>query len=142
MLIILSTAFISCGKITNDPDPKKDDSTSTLGDTVAIEITVKVPDNTVLIDQLVVNVYNNALPDGYCNQVFVPAKAITCKISGDKAVILIGKESRIGLNVHGVINNHSCEFKLVDGDDYGIKPITLKKGLNKVTFEYETWLML
>ncbi|MFA5131481.1 MAG: hypothetical protein WC467_03575 [Patescibacteria group bacterium] len=144
IILILSTAFIGCGKITNDPDPKKEDSTSaSLNDSVMIEVTVKTSSVTSF-NSVEFGIYNSALSGGYSQQSVAPSAVFVIKFAGKDATALIGKNSRIGLLIIGTINGYQCQWKLLNSnaDTDNLIPITLKKGMNKVTFEYETWLIL
>lgn len=137
MILILSTAFISCGKINDDPDPKKDDQAG-LKDSILIEVTIKTP-VAVVFDRIDFMVINSSIVNGGVAQGVTPANVFTIKITGKDATTLIGKESRVGLNLSGGASGHGCIFKLLNGDADGVIPITLKKGMNKVIFEYELY---
>ncbi|MFZ4632166.1 MAG: hypothetical protein ACOYL8_03100 [Patescibacteria group bacterium] len=135
-IIFAFISLFSCCDPINPPDPKPDPKdTVAVIDSVIIEAVYTLPTGSV-INEAGILVTSSAFTSGYYQKSFYTDSRIFKLIFVSEAKSLIGKECKVegvvfsGKNSYGRV----CNFQELGG---GTRTVTIKKGINKVYFEFK-----
>jgi hypothetical protein len=132
-IIFACISFMACDPI-NPPNPDPQDPPVTVADSVVIQVTIIVPTSVVVYD-VQINVWNSIFTDGVQMKLFFDHGLVKTVVYKDtQAKALIGKTCDIEAFVReGTYNGTGAMFDRITP---GKKAITIQKGLNQASFDF------